>query len=185
MQQGVLESLNECAISLQKLSDVGDTEPNASFLRAVAETSWQYLHVQGSRFERMMDTLQFLPIPRIDAACVRQWFGGVKEFPDIDLLIQIVSQGAPVPVMGQGDLLAAFAYGNHSSSHRFSPHILEKIVEDVSMGRAFVFPRESAAQIPGIRISPLTIAESPSKVRICYDLTNARYGRTVNEDTDR
>ena len=47
------------------------------------------------------------------------------------------------------------------------------------------FTREVADQIPGIRISPLTVAESTSKVRICHDLTNANLGRSVNEDTDR
>ena len=132
----------------------------------------------------MMDSIQSLPIPRVDTAQVRQWFGGVKEFPDIELLMQIVSQGAPVHVSGQGDLQAALAYGNHRSSCPFSPHIMEKIVEDVSMGRAFVFPRKVAEQIPGIRISPLTVAESTSKIRICHDLTNARSGSSVNEDTD-
>ena len=108
-----------------------------------------------------------------------------EEFPDIELLLQIISQSAPVPVAGAGDLSAALAYGNHSSSARFSPHILDKIVEDVSHGRSFVFPREVADQIPGIRISPLMLAESTSKVRICHDLTNANSGRSVHEDTDR
>lgn len=107
-----------------------------------------------------------------------------KEFPDIDLLLQIVCHGAPVPVAGQGDTQAALMYGNHRSSDRFPREIREKIVEDVLVGRAFVFPRSMADQIPGIRISPLTVAVSPSKVRICHDLTNAASGRSVNDDTD-
>ena len=65
--------------------------------------------------------------------------------------MQIISQGAPVPVAGAGDLSAASGYENHSSAACFSPHILEKIVEDVSHGRSFVFPRDVADQIPGIR----------------------------------
>ena len=100
----------------------------------------------------------------------------MKEFLDIELLMQIISQGAPVPVAGAGDFSAGLVYGNYSSPARFSPHILEKIVEDVSHGRSFVFPREVADQIPGIRISPLTVAESTSKVRIRHDLTNANSG---------
>ena len=56
------------------------------------------------RFERMLDTLQTLPIPRVDAEQVRRWFGEVKEFPNIDLFVQIVNEGAPVPVTGKGDL---------------------------------------------------------------------------------
>ena len=63
----------------------------------------------------------------------------MKEFPDIELLMQITSQGAAVPVAGVEDLSAALAYGNHSSSARFSPHVLKKIVKDVSHGRSFVF----------------------------------------------
>ena len=160
-------------------------ESHAGLLCAVAKTSWRYLQVQGIQFERMMDTLESTPISRVDAAQVRQWFGGVKEFPDIELLMQIIFQGAPVPVAGAGDLSATLAYGNHSSSDRFSPHILDKIVEDVSHRRSFVFSREVADQIPGIRISPLTVAESTSRNRICHDLTNANSGRSVNEDTDR
>ena len=61
---------------------------------------------------------------------------------------------------GAGDLSAALAYGNHSSSARFSPHILDKIVEDVSHGRSFVFPRDVVDQIPGIRFSMFTISSS-------------------------
>ena len=99
--------------------------------------------------------------------------------------MQIISQDAAVPVAGAEDLSAALAYGNHSSSARFSPHTLEKIVEDVSHGRSFVFPREIADKIPGIRISPLTVAESTSKVRIRHDLNNANSGRSVNENTER
>ena len=95
------------------------------------------------------------------------------------VFLQIVSQGAPVHVTGQGDLSAALAYGNHSSSRPFSPHILEKIVEDVSMGRAFVFPREFAESIPGIRVSPVMVAEPTPKIRICHDLTNTRFGSSV------
>ena len=52
------------------------------------------------------------------------------------------------------------------------------------MGRAFVFPRETITKIAGTRVSPMTVAVSTSKVRICYDLSNAVVGRGVNEDTD-
>ena len=52
-------------------------ESHAGLLYAVAKTSWCYLQVQGRQFERM-DTLKSTPIPRVDAAQVRQWFGGVK-----------------------------------------------------------------------------------------------------------
>ena len=152
MQQGVVAGLDECAVSLQQLSDGDDFTRKVSSLRAVADASFRYLRLHGYRFERMQDTLQFLPIPHVDAESVRQWFGAVKDFPDIELLVQIISRGAPVPVSGQGDLSAALAYGNHSASDSFHPQISEKIVEDVMNGRAFVFPRTGAYHIPGIRI---------------------------------
>ena len=102
MRKGVTACLNECAVSLQQLSDGDDFTTKVSSLRAVADASLQYLQVHGCRFERMLDTLQFLPIPHVDAESVRQWFGAVKDFPDSELLVQIISRGAPVPVSGQG-----------------------------------------------------------------------------------
>ena len=183
-QQGVVESLNECTVALGKLSSALGSQPIRTTLGIVADKSWQFLELHQGQFGRMMDTLDTLPIPRVDAGHIRRWFGEVKGFPEIDLLMQIVDHGAPVPVTGQGDLPAALTYGNHSSIRPFQLQILEKIVEDVAMGRAFVFPRAVASQIPGIRVSPLTVAVSPSKIRICHDLTNAVSGSSVNEDTD-
>ena len=66
----------------------------------------------------MLDTLKILPIPRVDAEQVQRWFGEVKKFPNIDLLVQIVSEGAPVAVTEKGDLRAATKYGNHNSARR-------------------------------------------------------------------
>ena len=58
----------------------------------------QFLQGHDDRFERMLGTLQTLPIPRVDAEQVQRWFGEVKKFPNIDLLVQIISEGAPVTV---------------------------------------------------------------------------------------
>ena len=66
----------------------------------------------------MLDTLQTLSTPRVDAEQVRRWFGEVKKFPNIDLLVQIISEGAPVAVTEKGDLRAATEYWNHSSARR-------------------------------------------------------------------
>ena len=78
----------------------------------------QFLQGHDGQFERMLDTLQTLPIPRVDAEQVRRWFGEVKKFPNIDLLVQIVSEGALVAVTEKGDLRAAIEYGNHNSARR-------------------------------------------------------------------
>ena len=137
----------------------------------------QFLQGHDGRFERMLDTLQTLPIPLVDAEQVRRWFGEVKEFPNIDLLVQIISEGAPVAVTENGDLRAATEHENHNSARRQNR-------EDVLMGRAFVPPREAVTKIASTRVSPMTVAVSTSKVRICHDLFNAVSGRGINEDTD-
>ena len=60
----------------------------------------------------------------------------MKELPNIDLLVQIISEGAPVAVTEKGDLRAATEYGNHNSVRRFSPEILaKKINKNKSGGR--------------------------------------------------
>ena len=123
-------------------------------------------------------------MPKVDGNEVRRWFGDLKGFGDIDLLVKTVTEGAPVDVGGCGDLNAALCYGNHNSVDNFAPEIEAKIKEDLLLGRVFVFPREMAAHIPGLRISPLTVAVSDAKVRICHDLSNAVSGTGVNEDTD-
>ena len=184
MQKGVVESLNACGVALQQILHATDSQSTRTALGKVADRSVQFLQGHNGRFERMLDTLQTLPIPRVDAEQVRRWFGEVKEFPNIDLLVQLISERAPVAVTEKEDLRAATEYGNHNSVRRFSPEILAKIREGVLMGRAFVFLREAVTKIAGTRVSPMTVAVSTSKVRICLDLSNAVSGRGVNENTD-
>ena len=80
----------------------------------------------------------------------------MKEFPNIEVLVQIISEGAPVAVTKTGDLRAATEYGNHKSARRFSPEILKKIFiyrKDVLMGRTLVSPQEAVPEIAGTRMS--------------------------------
>ena len=121
MQKGMVESLNACGVALQQLSHATDSQSTRTALGKVADKSMQFLQGHDGRFERMLDTLQTLPIPRVDAEQVRRWFGEVKEFPNIDFLVQRISEGAPVAVTGKGDLRAATEYGNRNSVGRFSP----------------------------------------------------------------
>ena len=89
--------------------------------------------------------------------------------------MQIISEGTPVAVTGKGDLRAATDHGNHNSARGFSPEIQANIWKDVSMGRAFVFPRE-VTKIADTRVSPMAVAVSTSKVRICHDMSYAISG---------
>ena len=184
MQKSVVESLNAYGVALQELSHATDSQSTRTALGKVADRSMQSLQGHVGWFERMLDTLQTLPIPRVDAEQVRRWFGEAKEFPNIDWLVQIVSEGAPVAVTEKWDLRAATEYGNHNSVRRFSTEIEGKIREDVLMRRAWVFPREAVTKIAGTRVSSMTVAVSTFKVRICHDLSNAVSGRGINEDTD-
>ena len=94
--------LNACGVALQQLSHATDSQSTHIALGKVADRSMQFLHGHDGRFERMLDTLQTLPIRRVDAERVRRGFGEVKEFPNIDLLVQIISEGAPVALTEKG-----------------------------------------------------------------------------------
>ena len=182
--QGVAQSILDCQLALQQLSSAASPLSTRSRLRLVADSNWHFFSSTVGQFGRMLDTINHLPIPRVDVGFVRHWFGDIKQFPHIDLLLQIISEGAPVHVSGHGDLRASLVYGNHNSTRRFTQTILDKVVEDVTVGQAFVFPRTGAAQIPGLRVSPLTVAESPSKTRVCHDLSTTISGPSVNAETD-
>ena len=73
-QQGVGGSWEACRVALQQFSDTGDDNPDPSVLRAAAEASWQYLQSAGGKFERMMDTVQSLPIPRVASDAIHKLF---------------------------------------------------------------------------------------------------------------
>ena len=132
----------------------------------------------------MMALENQLPVPRVHAGRVAAWFGYTKRFPQIDLLVKIITHGVPVAVDGGGDLGAALQYGNHRSIIPYEGNILCKIADDVRLGRAFVFPRDAADRIPGLRVSPLGVTVSPSKIRIIHDLTFETSAPGVNADTD-
>ena len=62
--------------------------------------------------------------------------------------------------------------------------VVTKIAHDVCLGCAFVFPRENAGRIPGLRVSPLGVTVPPSKIRIIHDLTFSKSAPGINTDTD-
>lgn len=97
----------------------------------------------------MMALENRLPVPRANVGRVAAWFGCTKRFPQIDLLVKIITNGVPVVVDDGGDLGAALQYGNHRSIVPYEGNILCKIADDVRLGRAFVFPRDTADSIPG------------------------------------
>ena len=85
--------------------------------------------------------------------------------PDIK---QFAVHGVPVRVAGGKGVTAALRYNSHSSVGAHEQ--LTKIHEDVVYGRAWVFPRDSAEQIPGLRLSTLGLVVT-SKLRVIHDWT--------------
>ena len=122
----------------------------------------------------------------LNLSLTQDWFGGEKHSPEIAQLIRFAKRGVPVCVASRGDLALALRYLNHSSAGGFVDEIADKIRDDVKFGRAFVLPREAAARIPGMRVSPLAVTKSSTKLRVVHDLTFSSGPSTigVNEDTD-
>lgn len=128
---------------------------------------------------------QRLPLSRITAESIKFWFGTVKGFPEADQVAQFAVRGVPVQVEGGAGVTAALRYHNHSSVGPHEDRLLTKIHEDVVYGRAWVFPRASAGQIPGMRLSPLGVVIT-SKLRVIHDLSflHGISKHSVNAGTD-
>ena len=62
----------------------------------------------------------------------------------------------------------------------------EKVVADVAGGRAIVFPKKQAGQVPGLRVSPVGVVEEREKIRIIHDMTfeHGNVGGSVTSTTD-
>ena len=113
--------------------------------------------------------------PHICPDTVRHWFGTVKTFPAVNQLLRVLFPGSPVCVARGRDLTNELAYSNYLSSLYHDGAIQDKVCADVTCGRALVFNLGSAADIRGLRDSPLAVVLNP-KFRIVHDLTFARVG---------
>ena len=97
----------------------------------------------------------------------------------------MLSAGSLVCVARGVDFTTELAYGNHPSSFPHEGAILDNVCADVAFGHTLVFDLGSAADIRGLRISPLAVVQKP-KLRIDHDLSFARAsGRTrvINDTT--
>ena len=121
--------------------------------------------------------------PHIHCDTVRHWFGAVKKFPAISLLLCVLSPGSPVGVARGGDLSSELAYGNHPSvaSHAAVAH--DKVCTDVIHVLWFlvrVLRPTFWLGVPGLAVVLVP------KFRTIHYLTFARAGgqTSVNDDTD-
>ena len=94
----------------------------------------------------------------------------MKQFPNVDLLVQLVCHRAPVPVAAGRDLSAALQYDNHASTFPYERELWRKIRDDVRHDRAFVFPARAATLIDRLRVSPVGSVQKPAKLRFINDL---------------
>ena len=101
--------LDARAIVVQPMAEQG----SASLGHLASVSSSLLRQCQGSVALRTSTIGPSLFSPHINVATVRHWFGSVKQFPSISLLLCVLAPGKPVGVPGGGDLTAEIAYGNH------------------------------------------------------------------------
>ena len=173
---------------LAVLSSVSDTDRVAATraLQRVSNELQLFLQAHEYQFDCMMKPERVFSGQCLNPSRIQGWFGSEKHFPEIAQLVRLAERGVPVRVASGGDLALALRYSNHSSADGFVDEINDKIRDDVKFGRAFVFSREAASCIPGLRVSPLAVIKSSTKLRVVHDLTFSSGPSTigVNEDTD-
>ena len=145
-----------------------------------------FLQAHEYQFDCMMKLERVFSGQCLNPPRIQDWFGSEKRFPEIAQLVCLGERGVPVRVTSRGDLAFALRYSNHSSADGFVDEISDKIRVDVRFGRAFVSPRDAAPCLPGLRVSPLAVIKSSTKLRVVHDLTFSSSPSTisVNEDTE-
>ena len=178
--------VKQCVSLIRSMPRTANALDRKSILGRVARECGRVLQDNRGQFACMKSVEDGLGFPRVRSSFIRFWFGRRMHFPDANLLADVVEHGAPVHVSGTGDLQAALSYGNHRSVLPYMPVILDKIYDDVRYGRTFIFPRELASSIHGLRNSPLGVVVNPSKTRVINDLSHqtSDKGRCVNIDKD-
>ena len=115
---------------------------------------------------------------------VIHWFGTIKQFPAIIQLFRVLSPGSPACVARGGIELLSLTTVITLACSRMRVLFLRRFVRTCLFGVPWCLIWGSAAEIRGLRISPLAVVLEP-KFRIVHDLTFARTGgrASVNNDT--
>lgn len=103
-----------------------------------------------------------IAVPCVNSGRVAALSGYTKRFLQTDRLVKINTHGVPVAVDGVGDWGVALQYGNHKSIVRYDGTTACTIADDVRFGRAFIFTRDTADRVSGLRVSRLGVTLSPS-----------------------
>ena len=64
--------------------------------------------------------------------------------------------------MRRGELNAPLRYDNPESINPHKESMISNLADGVRLGHAYIFPREEAESNPGLHVSPLGVAVSPS-----------------------
>lgn len=162
------------------------SQPGVQLIYRMADACARWLATNDWNLPCMLEVERRLNIPRTHATRLIHWFGEVKMFERTMRLAETNDGGVLVQVDGKVDFTLALAYGNHSSVDQHPDLALNKIKENVGLGRAFVFLRGCAKLIRGRRLSLLGIVVPPTKTRIIHDLafTHRKNGSNVNADTN-
>ena len=169
----MVESLQQCVVAIDGSATAEGSGGIEQAMKAVAQERLQFLSMHGGRFYCMKALETKLLVSRVDAVRVLEMFGGINQFPHAQQVAQILSHGVPVRVNGVGDLKAALQYSNHSSIDQYTEHFVTNVVKHVRLGRAFIFLREMASRIPGLRVSPVSCGILGDKGADC---TRFNYG---------
>ena len=121
------------------------------------------LSSHSHRFASLQELEAVLPVHRVQSSDVLRRSCDVKAFSYVDLLVDLLRDGAPASVAAGGDLSGALQkFGNRSSVAPYEHALWRKAGEEVQYGRSFVFffPVAAAAEIPLLRLSPVDMVET-------------------------
>jgi hypothetical protein len=126
----------------------------------------------------------------MNANTIQEFYGGANAFDQIDELLRVVHNGAPVDVTAPCNFQAAWERGNYPMANDEHARVLrDKVLEDVRLGRAVVMPVQVAQDhfANRLHLSPVFVVdEGPGKHRVVHDLSaeDAETGMSVNSSTN-
>lgn len=92
----------------------------------------------------------------MNADVIKVHFQRKPGFPDLYILLQIAREGRSGTAWeGTGAVHECLRYGNNRSLNEHSRMVLKATEQDLRRGKILIFPRNSAQEIRGVRISQL------------------------------
>ena len=155
-----------------KLAAAAQTKVKKRLIYEMADTCTHLARLNGGRIGDVARGIGgTLVSPPLNVSDVKQYFGDVKELPQVDDLLRVLQHGVPAETkQSQANLKTALEYGNHRTIQDHLPQIWEKLADDVRRNRCLVFKKRVAAELEHVRVASLG-AVVTSKVRIINDFS--------------